>query len=142
MARGEVTGKKPRITIVRSKRSGPPKPKAKAAGDTETAEDSEAAESETSERTEPEIEPSPHAEICVSDIVERPRNRGPPTPPACFSIKTFCAAHHISEAMFFKMREEGFGPREMRVGVRVLITFEAAADWRAERERAAATAAE
>jgi hypothetical protein len=30
----------------------------------------------------------------------------------------------------------------MKVGGRTFITFEAAADWRAERERAAATAAE
>jgi hypothetical protein len=62
--------------------------------------------------------------------------------PACYTIRTFCIAHHLSEAMYFKAREMGIGPREMRVGTRVLITFEAAADWRAERERAAATAAE
>jgi len=42
--------------------------------------------------------------------------------------------------MFHKMREAGIGPREMRVGSRVFVTFEAAAAWRAERE--AATAAE
>jgi hypothetical protein len=61
---------------------------------------------------------------------------------AAFTIAEFCRAHRISQSMYFKMRNTGLGPREMRVGVRVLITFEAAADWRAERERAAATAAE
>ena len=71
-----------------------------------------------------------------------PPIRAPPAvPPACFTIKTFCAAHHLSEAMFFKMREMGIGPACMQVGRRVLITFESAARWRAERE-AAATAAE
>jgi len=63
-----------------------------------------------------------------------PPIRGPPVPPACFSIRTFCAAHHISEAMFFKLREMGIGPDVMQVGRRVLITFEAAARWRAQRE--------
>jgi hypothetical protein len=36
--------------------------------------------------------------------------------------------------MYFKMKGLGLGPREMRVGRRVLITFEAAAEWRAQRE--------
>jgi hypothetical protein len=43
--------------------------------------------------------------------------------------------------MFFKLREMGIGPDVMQVGRRVLITFEAAARWRSQRE-AAATAAE
>jgi hypothetical protein len=70
----------------------------------------------------------------------KPRGRAattatvPPVAPACFTIKTFCLAHHLSEAMFFKMREMGIGPDEMRVGSRVLISFEAAAKWRAQRE--------
>lgn len=65
-------------------------------------------------------------------------------PAACFSISTFSVAHSLSEAMYFKLRGQGRGPRELRIGTRVLITFEAAAEWRAkmERETAAATAAE
>jgi hypothetical protein len=70
-----------------------------------------------------------------------PSISGSPVPPACFSIKTFCLAHHLSEAMFFKMREMGIGPDVMQVGRRVLISFESAAKWRSQRE-AAATAAE
>src|SRR5262249_24906677 len=90
--------------------------------------------------------PGKRARRANPSVIEpaEPNAKAQPTrvPPACFSIATFCAAHHISEAMFFKMREMGIGPAEMRVGTRVLITFEAAAAWRAERERAAATAAE
>jgi hypothetical protein len=122
MARGEVTGKKPMMTGTRARRAmGPPR------------------------RADPSaIEPSKHGEPASAAHAKAQSARGPPPPvaPACFTIKTFCIAHDLSEAMFFKMREMGIGPREMRVGTRVLITFEAAADWRAERERAAATAAE
>ena len=71
--------------------------------------------------------------------------RGPPTPPAVFTIKSFCAAHDLSESFYFKLKNQGRGPREMQVGSRVLISFESAAAWRAEREAgtaAASTAAE
>jgi len=71
------------------------------------------------------------------------RRRGPlPVPTHVFSIPSFCAAHGFSEAFFHKLVSQGLGPRLMKVGGRTFITFEAAADWRAERERAAATAAE
>ena len=62
-------------------------------------------------------------------------------PPAAYSIKAFCIAHNISEAFFFKLKKEGRGPREMAVGRRTLISIEAAADWRHEREADAATEA-
>ena len=55
-----------------------------------------------------------------------------------YSIKAFCIAHNISEAFFFKLKKEGRGPREMAVGRRTLISIEAAADWRHEREADAA----
>jgi hypothetical protein len=57
-------------------------------------------------------------------------------PPAWLTIKMFCRAHHLSEAMFHKMKNEGWGPRTTNVGARVMITHEAAAAWRAEREAA------
>lgn len=56
---------------------------------------------------------------------------------AAFTIKEFCAAHRISVAMFYKMRAAGLGPREMRVGRKVVVSIEAAADWRRAREQAA-----
>src|SRR5262249_38134535 len=55
-------------------------------------------------------------------------------PPACFSISSFCVAHDISESFYHKLKNEGRGPRETHLGARVLITMEAAADWRAARE--------
>jgi hypothetical protein len=61
----------------------------------------------------------------------------PAVEPAWFSIRTFCAAHHISEAMYYKMKAQGWGPKEALVGNRVLITPESAASWRREREAAA-----
>jgi len=63
-------------------------------------------------------------------------------PPGAYTISSFCVAHDLSESMFHKMRDKGIGPREMRVGSRVLITFESAAIWRAEREAATAAARE
>jgi len=39
------------------------------------------------------------------------------------------------------LKEQGRGPREMAVGRRTLISIEAAADWRYEREADAATEA-
>jgi hypothetical protein len=60
---------------------------------------------------------------------------------AAFTIAEFCRAHRISQSMYFKMRNLGLGPREMAVGRRTLISIEAAADWRREREADAATEA-
>src|SRR5262245_47605424 len=53
------------------------------------------------------------------------------------SIKEFCRLHGISEDQFFKMQRQGWGPKVMRVGSRTLISHEAAAEWRREREQAA-----
>ena len=75
-----------------------------------------------------------------TDRVKRKRGFSPP-PTAMHSIKSFCIAHGISESFFYKLREQGQGPREMRLGSRVFITLESAARWRIERE-AATTAAE
>jgi predicted DNA-binding transcriptional regulator AlpA len=64
-----------------------------------------------------------------------------PTPRLALSIPEFCKAHGISEGMFYKMKKQnrGLTPREMKIGTRTLITFEAAAKWRAEREAATTT---
>jgi len=58
------------------------------------------------------------------------------------SVQRFCAAHGISKAFFYKLRAEGRGPTEMKVGTRTLISVEAAADWRAEREAATTSGSE
>jgi len=122
MARAEVTGCKPRVTADRAKRRPDP-PRA----------DADA------------VEPTPHRERESSTRDERPSIRGPPVPAAAYSIREFCAAHRLSESMYFKLRNQGLGPDEMEVGRRRLISYEAASVWRREREvktAASSTAAE
>ncbi|WP_426527258.1 hypothetical protein [Bradyrhizobium sp. McL0615] len=60
-----------------------------------------------------------------------------PVPTLAMSIPQFCAAHSISEGFYYKLKKQQLNPREMKVGTRTLITFEAAADWRAKRQRPA-----
>jgi|SRR6516225_4701867 hypothetical protein len=117
MARGEVTGKKLKQSVEDAEREpGPP-------------------------RADPNaVEPTPHDELELTSPAKTPPIRGPPTPTAVFSIASFCRAHGISEAFYFKLRQEGRGPREMRLGTRVFITHESAARWRIEREAATVAA--
>jgi predicted DNA-binding transcriptional regulator AlpA len=61
-----------------------------------------------------------------------------PPPRLALSIPEFAEAHGISEGMYYKLKKQRLAPREMKVGARTLITFEAAAQWRAEREAASA----
>lgn len=55
-----------------------------------------------------------------------------------FSIDEFCEAHRISRAMYYSLEKDGNGPRLMQVGRRVLISAEAAAEWRQRMEKATA----
>jgi hypothetical protein len=61
-------------------------------------------------------------------------------PTAVYSRPSFCKAHGISESFYHQLQNQGLGPDEMRVGSRVFISFESAARWRAEREKATVTA--
>jgi hypothetical protein len=54
-----------------------------------------------------------------------------------YTIETFCAAHGLSPAMYFKLRKAGLGPDEMEMGRRKGISIESAAKWRRKREAAA-----
>ena len=74
-------------------------------------------------------------------VDEKERKRGPAKERSgtlAMSIKQFCDRHSISEAFYYELRKEGKGPDTMDVDGRVLISNEAAARWRAERERTAA----
>jgi hypothetical protein len=52
-----------------------------------------------------------------------------------FTVNEFCARHRISVQLFYKNRNQM--PRSFKIGARVLISKEAAAAWRREREQAA-----
>ncbi len=52
-----------------------------------------------------------------------------------YTVKQFCKDHNISRSMFYKLLQQGQGPRLMAVGRRRLISNEAAADWRQRMER-------
>lgn len=55
-----------------------------------------------------------------------------------YTVPEFCAAFRICRASFYNLQKAGQGPRVMRVGARVLISKEAAAEWRKAREAEAA----
>jgi hypothetical protein len=58
--------------------------------------------------------------------------------PDAYSVSEFCARHRISVQLFYKIREQM--PPTFNVGTHVLISKEAAAAWRREREQAAQAA--
>jgi hypothetical protein len=51
-----------------------------------------------------------------------------------YSISEFCRRHNISHGTYYNLKNRGLGPREARAMSRVIITKEAAADWRRARE--------
>ena len=53
------------------------------------------------------------------------------------SIRAFCNNNDICPSTYFNLKRKGLGPREMLVGNRVLITREAQAEWRCQREEEA-----
>ena len=78
--------------------------------------------------------PAPRRSNVTKPTHELPMPRGPPPPRAAFTVAEFCEAHRISQAKYYEMKKEGWGPVEMEVGRRRLISYEAAAEWRRERE--------
>jgi predicted DNA-binding transcriptional regulator AlpA len=60
---------------------------------------------------------------------------------AAYDIRGFCEAHSISRATFYNLVKGGAAPRTFRVGRRVLISREAAAEWRQRMESKTASAA-
>ena len=111
MPRGEITGRKPSVSADPINQSGPPTPN--------------------------EIAPTPHAEPKSAKREVLPPIRGPPVAPMAYSIRQFCQAHSISVDTYFRLQRAGLGPAPMKVGGRTLISVEAAAAWRRDRELAA-----
>lgn len=60
----------------------------------------------------------------------------------CFTIPEFCRRHKFSQSYFFVLKKTGLGPRTMKLGHRTLISKEAAAAWRREREAASQSSQE
>jgi hypothetical protein len=60
------------------------------------------------------------------------------------TIEEFCRDNRISRSFYYKMRNAGIGPDEMRFGTIVRITREAEASWqrRGEKRQAAADSKE
>jgi predicted DNA-binding transcriptional regulator AlpA len=52
------------------------------------------------------------------------------------SLGEFCSRHGISRSSYYLLKKAGTAPRLTQVGDRVLLSKEAAADWRREREMA------
>ena len=52
-----------------------------------------------------------------------------------YSIAEFCRRHSISVPLFYKLKAQGKGPVTFYAGVRQLVSREAAAAWRLEREQ-------
>ena len=40
------------------------------------------------------------------------------------TIQEFCDSFRITEGFFYKLKKQGLGPREMKVGTRTLISVE------------------
>lgn len=57
---------------------------------------------------------------------------------AAVGVTEFCRSHGISRALFYLLLRDGTGPRVMRVRGRVLISAEAAREWREQMEHVAA----
>ena len=55
-------------------------------------------------------------------------------PPVIYTVNEFCTAHRVSRSGLYKLWREGAGPRVKRVGTKILISAEAAAEWRAAGE--------
>jgi excisionase family DNA binding protein len=51
-----------------------------------------------------------------------------------FTLNGFCEALGISRAMFYKLLKAGQAPRFAKIGSKILITTEAAAEWLRARE--------
>lgn len=50
--------------------------------------------------------------------------------PPAYSISEFCQAHGIGRSFFYKLLQDGRGPRTMQLGRRRLVSREEAAEWR------------
>jgi hypothetical protein len=67
----------------------------------------------------------------ITAIVREELARISAGPQVAFTIKEFCRAHRLSVSSYYELRKAGLGPREKRINTHIVITAEAAAEWRA-----------
>ena len=116
MARPEVTGRK---VFADTSANPPPEADAGASPPPKAAAESDPTKKKTAKKRKKRT----------------PKPKLPP-PLLAMSIGEFCAAHQrFSLDFFFKLKRAGLGPREMQFGHKVLISIEAAAEWRRQRIR-------
>lgn len=144
MARREVTGRKPGVTADLIERgSGPPE-----LDDDETEDDD--ADGDEPDNDQDDDEPSQHDEPAAQAVAPLPPIRGPPRRAPkkaakkarpkpvpldnadAFSIPDFCKSNGFSVQLFYKFEDDM--PDTFSIGKRRLISREAAARWRAQRE--------
>lgn len=76
------------------------------------------------------------AELTIADLLGALEKIKP-----VFSIAEFCEVHGFTRPLYYELKKQGRGPREMAVGRRRMITQEAAAEWRRRMEAETADAA-
>jgi hypothetical protein len=61
---------------------------------------------------------------------------------AAYTVQEFCISHRISRSALYKLWADGQGPRRFQIGSgrssKILISTEAAKDWRRSMEKSAA----
>jgi predicted DNA-binding transcriptional regulator AlpA len=58
------------------------------------------------------------------------------SPRAAYTIAEFCETHRLSRSALYQTWKDGTGPRRMMIGSKVLVSVEAAVEWRRAREAA------
>jgi hypothetical protein len=56
---------------------------------------------------------------------------------AAFTVAEFCEAHRISRTKLYQLWQVGLGPKVIRIGAKLIISTEAATEWRRSLENAA-----
>jgi hypothetical protein len=55
-------------------------------------------------------------------------------------VPEWCTKHRISRSFYYVLKTQGKGPRELRLGSKILITHKADAEWLQAREAEQASA--
>ena len=50
------------------------------------------------------------------------------------TIQEFCDSFRFTESFYYKLKKQGLGPREMKIGTRTLISVDSAVEWGREHE--------